>query len=273
MRVEMNHEGTVGALWQACENWKGHAARFEQLADAGFSIGSRIEDDNASATHGDRSLAVGAYLRERTWNAARMLRSLHRQVFETEAGRLHLDSTVLYPLMRAVMEDATTITWLQAPDDRNDRLTRIFRALFTDSYYFTENHLLLASAAFSTDDVPEEVSNELSAHIRDEKAATRTHFEQLARLSGIDEVESTKKLATSEPVRLHYGKESVEFMTWKLLSDLSHFSFMMLRHLATSPIPGSDAFLRDATILHFAATINRLCGDALKLIERAAAAV
>ena len=270
MQVDMDPDDTVAALWRTCDSWATRAGRLQRLADAGFPTGSRLHRDNATATVGDASLAVSAYVQERAWNAARMLRSMHRQVFETEPGRFHLDATVLYPLMRATMEDATTIVWLQAPEERNARLTRASRVLFTDSLYFAENHLVLASAAPGVGAVPEAVGEALSAHVTAEQVATRAHFEHLAGDLSLDVVESTRKLTTSAPVKVQYGDGSVEFLTWKLLSDLSHFSFVMLRHLATTPIPGTTVPLRHATMLQFSQTVNLVCDDAAEHIEQAA---
>jgi hypothetical protein len=270
MQVEMDPDDTVAALWRTCDSWADRAGRLQRLADTGFPDGSRLHGDNATATVSEASLAVSNYVQERLWNAARMLRSLHRQVFETDPGRFHLDATVLYPLMRAAMEDATTITWLQEPEERNARLTRAFRALFTDSLYFTENHLLLASAAPTVSAVPAEVGDALSAHMTAEQAATRERFEYLAGELSLDVAESTRKLATSAPVKVQYGNSSVEFVTWKFLSDLSHFSFIMLRHLATTPIPGTTVPLLHATMLQFSQTVNRVCDDAAEHIEQAA---
>lgn len=270
MQVEMDPEETVALLWQTCDRWAEHAECFEKLADAGFPDGSRIHRDNASATVGEESLAISRYVQERMRNAARMLRALHRHIFMTEPGRFHLDATVLYPLMRAAIEDATTIAWLQASEDRKVRLTRAFRALFTDSLYFAENHLLLATAAPAVGAVPVAMGEELSAHITAERTESRTHFERLAGELGLNVSESTRKLTTSAPVRVQYGESSVEFATWKFLSDLSHFSFMMLRHLATTPIPGTPTPLLHATMLQFAQTVNRVCRDAANQIEQSA---
>lgn len=270
MQVDMDPADTVAAIWQECQRWAEQAERFELLADTVLSAGSRLHRDNAAATVGEDSLAVARYVQERTWNAARMLRALHRHLFETQPGRLHLDATVLYPLMRAALEDTTTIVWLQAPEGRNPRLTRAFRALVTDSLYFTENHLLLAVAAPSVNAIPADVGEGLSAHMAAEKVAARAHFERLAGELGLDVSESTRKLSTSAPVKVEYGEKSVEFATWKFLSDLSHFSFMMLRHLAATPIPGSSTPLLHATMLQFAQTINRVCDDAIECLEHAA---
>lgn len=270
MQVEMGPEETVALLWQACDRWLERADCFEKLADAGFPDGSRLHLDNASATVGEDSLSVSRYVQERMWNAARMLRALHRHIFNTEPGLLHLDATVLYPLLRAAIEDATTIAWLQTPEDRKVRLTRAFRVLFTDSLYFAENHLLLATAAPAVGAVPVAMGEELSAHITAEKTASRTCFERLAGELGLNVSESTRKLTTSSPVRILYGDSSVEFATWKFLSDLSHFSFMMLRHLATTPIPGTPTPLLHATMLQFAQTVNRVCSDATERIEQSA---
>lgn len=269
MQVEMDPDDTVVALWRACDRWEHSAQRLGQLADAGFPSGSRLGTDNEAAAVGESSPAVSRYVQERMWNAARMLRSAHRQVFDTEPGRFHLDATVLYPLMRAAVEDATTIVWLQSPGNRDSRLTRAFRALFTDSLYFSENHLLLAAAAPAVGAVPLEVGDALSAHMLAEQDATRAHFKRLAGELGLDPDQSTRKLSTREPVKVQYGADSVELATWKFLSDLSHFSFMMLRHLATTPIPGTTVPLLHATMLQFAQTLNRVCDDAVEHVERA----
>ncbi|WP_345750890.1 hypothetical protein [Microbacterium rhizophilus] len=265
----MDLDDTVVTLWRACDRWEHSAQRLEQIADAGFPGVSRLGTDNKVATVGESSLAVSRYIQERMWNSARMLRSAHRQVFATEPGRFHLDATVLYPLMRAAMEDATTIVWFQAPEGRNARLIRMFRALFTDSHYFTENHLLLAAAAPAVGAVPLEVGDALSVHMTAEQESTRAHFKRLAGELGLDPDESTRKLSTREPIKVQYGADSVELATWKFLSDLSHFSFMMLRHLATTPIPGTTVPLLHATMLQFAQTLNRVCDDAVEHIERA----
>lgn len=269
MQVDMDPDDTIVALWRTCARWEHSAQRLEQLAATGFPGGSRLGTDNQAAAVGESSLAVSRYIQERMWNAARMLRSAHRQVFDTEPGRFHLDATVLYPLMRAAVEDATTIVWLQSPANRNSRLTRAFRALFTDSLYFTENHLLLAAAAPAVGAVPLELGDALSAHMTAEQEATRAHFKRLAAEVGLDPDQSTKKLSTREPVKVQYGADSVELATWKFLSDLSHFSFMMLRHLATTPIPGTTVPLLHATMLQFAQTLNRVCDDAVEHVERA----
>ena len=67
-----------------------------------------------------------------------------------------------------------------------------------------------------------------------------------------------------------YAKDSVERVAWGMLSDLSHFSYMMLRHLATSRVPGSTTLLLHVTVLHFARTLNRVSGDAIEALQLAA---
>lgn len=45
---------------------------------------------------------------------------------------------------------------------------------------------------------------------------------------------------------------------------------MMLRHLATSRVPGSTTPLLHVTVLHFARTLNRVSGDAIEAVQLAA---
>jgi hypothetical protein len=267
----MDPDDTIEALWVSSGRWASIAARLDELANTGSPVGSQLHDDNAAAAIVGESLAVSSYIFERAWNAARMLRALHRDVFETAPGRLHLNASVLYPLLRAAVEDASTIVWMLSPADRDERLTRGFRALFTDSFYFTENHLLLARAAPAVGAVPSTVGEALMAHMTAERAASREKFRRLASQLGLDIAESTRKLSTREPLKTQYGEVSVELTTWKLLSDLSHFSYLMLRHLATSPVPGSAVPLLHATFLQFTSTVNRVCDDAIEHLGSATA--
>ncbi|MDF0515563.1 hypothetical protein PX701_18200 [Agromyces sp. H3Y2-19a] len=271
MQVEMDPEDTVMRLWEACDRWRSHAERFEQLAEVGFPEGSRGRADTAAAAVVEPPPVVSRYLQERAWNTVRMLRALHRWVFETEPGRLHLDPTVMYPLMRAALEDTATIVWLQSPEDSEARLSRALQALHQDQVYFAKNHLLLASTAAGLGGTASEMSEQLAAHIEEEKRAAGEYFAQLAERLGLDPRAVTGTLTTSAPITTEYGAASVERVTWGMMSDLSHFSFMMLRHLAESPIPGSTVPLLHATMLQFGQTLNRVCDHAIAALERSAA--
>jgi AcrR family transcriptional regulator len=261
----VRHDETVEQLWRACSEWAELANHLQSIADAGYIDGSRLAEDNAAVTFGDASIAVTRYVQERTWNAARMLRFLHRFVFHTHPGRFNMDATVMYPVMRAALEDAATVVWLQSPDEQSERLVRAFRVFFTESEYFTTNHSMLAGAV--TGDEVGEYGARLSEHMAEEREAVREHFRSLTTAAGIDPALALMKVATSAPIQVVYGAESVEFVTWKFLSDLSHFSFMMLRHLATTPVPNSDARLEHVTVLQFSRTVNRVCRDAVRLLE------
>jgi hypothetical protein len=257
----------VERLWGACRAWAEKEQRLQALADAADRPGSRLQTDNAAVAAGGGSLAVAGYVKERAWNAARMFRALHRLVFDTTPGRLYVDATVMYPLMRAALEDAATIRWMQSPDDRNVRLTRVFRALATDNKYYIENHRLLALSTASLGEGAAEYAERLTAHMATQKEESTAHFRALADAAGLDVTEATKNLNTSAPVQVEYGSESVEFVSWKFLSDLSHFSYMMLRHLATSAVPQSDAKLEHVTLLQLANAVNRIGDDASTAME------
>lgn len=258
---------TVEQLWLACAMWAGLAASFQRLADAGHDPTSRARRDTDAAAVAEPPPVLSHYTRERAWNAARMLQALHRRVFDTEPGRLHLDATVMYPLMRAALEDAATIVWLQAPDSRDERILRTLRVLHTDALYFEDNHARLYRVASDQGVAP---TQDLDAHVETQKRERSAHFALLAKRSGLDEGEVTRKLWTSTPIAVVYGQESTVEVMWKMLSDLSHFSYLMLRHLATSPVPGSDAQLLHVTVLQFANTLNTVCADALRALEVAA---
>lgn len=268
MSVPIQHDETVEQLWSTCSAWAELAESFQRVADAGYCSGSRLAEDNAAVSVGDASLAVTRYVQERVWNAARMLRFLHRFVLETHPGRFNLDATVMYPVMRAALEDAAMVIWLQSPEERPERLVRVFRVFFTENSYFTTNHGILGSAGTAIGATAD--GTRLSDHMAAEEAMVRDHFRNLAASVGLDPAQAMRKVATSAPIQVEYGAESVELVTWKFLSDLSHFSFMMLRHLATTPLPGSDARLEHVTVLQFAQTINRVCEHALQTLELAA---
>lgn len=268
MQVPIEHDETVEHLWAACDAWATLAERLQNLADAGYSEGSQLSEDNSAVSIGDASLAVTRYVQERTWNAARMLRFLHRFVFDTRPGQFNMDATVMYPVMRAALEDAATVVWLQSPAERTQRMVRIFRVFFTDNLYFTANHKMLGIAATGAE--VSEAGMRLSEHMASEEASAREHFRSLATAAGLDTAQALRKVSTSAPIQVEYGADGVEFVTWKFLSDLSHFSFMMLRHLATTPVPGSRVRLEHVTVLQFAQTMNRVCGDGVRLLELAA---
>ncbi len=266
----MNSQETVAALWSECARWNDLAANFQQLADTGFADGSRAQLDTAAAAVIDPPPVVSHYLQERTWNTARMMRALHSQVFNTDPGRLHLDATTMYPLMRAALEDTATIVWLQEPSSRSERLTRGLQALHQDAEFFVKNHALLGTAATDLGKEAAELGEKLSAHIQEERDRFREHFAHLADRLGLERGAVTAHLTTRAPIVAVYGKDSVERVAWGMLSDLSHFSYMMLRHLATSRVPGSTTPLLHVTALHFARTLNRVSGDAIEALQLAA---
>lgn len=263
----ISHAETAEQLWAVCGAWAEKAKRLQALADSVSDSPCRLVADNAAASVGDKSLAVKRYMQERAWNAVRMLRALHRLVFDTNPGEFFIDSTVMYPLMRAAMEDTAALLWLQSPEERPERLLRVFRTLVTENVFFTENNRLLGVAVSGVPEAAEH-SEKLTTHMKEQKRESEEQFRQLAEAIGLDVSQALTKVFTSTPVQSEYGSESVEFITWKFLSDLSHFSFMMLRHLATTRVPDSDARLDHVTLLQFSQTVNRVCDDAAEAFER-----
>lgn len=254
-------------LFVACHAWADTEQRFQALADAAGRPGSRLQADNAAVTFDGRSLAVADYVKQRAWNAARMFRALHRLVFDGTPGKLRIDATVMYPLMRAALEDSAALRWMQSPQDRSVRLTRAFRAMVKDNTFYIENHRLLALSTAGLGDDAAAHSERLTNHMLTQKEESEAHFRSLAEEAGIDATEATRFLTTSAPVQVEYGSESIEFVSWKFLSDLSHFSYMMLRHLAISPVPQSDAKLEYVTLLELVHALNYVAGDAATALE------
>ncbi|MCM3658459.1 hypothetical protein M3147_14475 [Agromyces mediolanus] len=263
-------EVTTVSLWTRCEEWKRIAARIAQLADEDFIVGSREHSDNEAVEVVDSPPAVSRYLRERAWNIARMLRALHRLVFDTEVGQFYLDATVMYPLMRAALEDASTIVWLQQPTERGERLTRALQALHQESEHFATNQNRLALVATGVGGEAAVQDTMLEEHVAREKLSVREHFRAVAELLSLDPGAVMAPLSTRRPITSSYGAQSQEFMTWGMLSDLSHFSYMTLAHLATSKVPGSSVQLLHVVMAQFVRTVNRACVDAIGALERAA---
>lgn len=230
------------------------------------TIRCRARDTDAAAVV-EPPPVISHYMRERAWNAARMLRALHRWVFDTDPGNLNLDATVMYPLMRAGLEDAATFVWLQESASRDERILRTLRAVHTDALYFEDNHARLYRVA---SDLGVASAQGLEAHVEKQKRERSAHFELLAERLGLERDAVVKMISTREPIKTAYGEQSTVMVMWKMLSDLSHFSYLMLRHLATSPVPGSDAQLLHVTVLQFANTLNTVCADALRALEVAA---
>lgn len=263
-------EETIIALWTRCRDWESIAARLEQLADGDFLEGSRGHGDNAAVTVVDSPPAVSRYLRERAWNIVRMLRALHSLVFDTEPGQFHLDATVMYPLMRAALEDATTIVWLQEPIERDARLTRALQALHQESEHFVTNEYRLAAVAAGVGGDAAAQGTLLEEHMNNEKSSVEEHFRTVAELLALDYDAVKATLSTRRPITSSYGDRSQELMTWAMLSDLSHFSYMTLAHLATSKVPGSSVQLLHVVMVEFVGTVNGACTDAIEALERAA---
>ncbi|WP_203579984.1 hypothetical protein [Microbacterium hibisci] len=263
-------EETAIALWTRCQEWQSIAARIQKLADDDFTVGSRGHGDNEAVKVVDSPPAVSRYLRERAWNIARMLRALHRIVFDTEPGQFNLDATVMYPLMRAALEDASTIVWLQKPTERDRRLTRALQALHQESEHFVTNQNRLALAAAGVGGEAAAKGALLEEHMAREKLSVREHFRAVTELLSLDYEAVKAPLSTRRPITSAYGDQSQEFMTWGMLSDLSHFSYMTLAHLATSKVRGSSVQLLHVVMAQFVGTVNGACVEATGALEQAA---
>ncbi|WP_146188121.1 hypothetical protein [Mycetocola zhujimingii] len=257
-----------GALSRACDQWEGLGGRVKDCADAGADPASQLRLDNQAADRATSStLAVTHYVRERAWNIARMLDHLHDMVFGTASGDLRLDYSVMYPLMRAALEDSAAITWLLQPAEQQERLRRALRILRTDALFLVQNHARLAAAASGSPGIAAEEAERVEAHMAEEVERTNIHFAALATGIGIDPDELLRRLNTADPLRSVYGEQSVTFVSWKLLSDLSHFSMTMLRHLSSSRPELDGAQLASVSLIFFATEINRAVADAIVLME------
>jgi len=201
-----------------------------------------------------------------------MLRAVHEMTFNTTPGSLFLNPTVLYPLMRAALEDAASIVWLQTPTALEERLSRTLRSLSTEMRYYVRNQTLLARAVAEVDipgvDVAE-LSEGLLAHMREEERKAGEHFALLADELQLDVKAVTKSLPTSAPITSVYGEAGVERVAWGMLSDFSHFSYLMLRFTSGADQPDPSAPVLHTTMLQLTNTLNAVISDAIDLLATA----
>lgn len=70
----------------------------------------------------------------------------HRSPLETDPGQVTLNFVLLYPTMRAAVENSAALTWLLSPEDRPERLERLIRVLRRDVGQFVANNKRLAAS-------------------------------------------------------------------------------------------------------------------------------
>jgi hypothetical protein len=190
--------------------------------------------DDAAAVVGDHSKAIASYVQNRAGNAARFAQEVADATTARVDGKLHLNFTVLYPLLRGALEDAGTLMWLRSPADGSARILRSLRLLREDGMYFASNHLLLAKAATGRADIPAGLAEALRAHMQAEMDEIKSHFDEIADLLGYPAKAVSAAVPTSLPLKEHFGAEDLSFVIWKLLSDLSHFSYSLTRHFSSN---------------------------------------
>jgi hypothetical protein len=181
-------------------------------------------------------------------------------------GKLHLNFTVLYPLLRGALEDAGTLIWLRSPPDRSARILRSLRLLREDGMYFASNHLLLAKAATGHADIPAGLAEALRVHMQEEIDEIKSHFDEVAGLLGYPARAVSAGVPTSLPLKEQFGADHLTFVMWKLLSDLSHYSYSLTRHFSSNNeyVDQTNDFVTFRVMIQ---TVNTALADAADLLD------
>jgi len=248
--------------------WPALAGRLEELAAKGAESGSQLDLDNRAAAVGTSSKAIAAYILNRASNAARFVRELHRMVIEQEPGRLSLNYTALHPLLRGALEDGTALIALLKPAEQSERLTRALRSLFADGNYLVGNHLLLAQALSSEVEMPAGLAEAVSTHMSEEQDAMVEEFKATAAALALNYTLIARSVSNKTLLTEAFGPDSQTYAIWKVLSDLSHFSFAMNKHLSSYQAD-HDTTLENVVLVVFISEVNKTLFTAANLLEAA----
>ncbi|WP_140393382.1 hypothetical protein [Leucobacter sp. 7(1)] len=242
--------------------WDDIRRELEVASNFSPDASSQLVTDNSALATETASLALTRYIYERAYNAVRTLKKLHHLVFDFDPSQIHFDHTTMYPLMRSVIEDSSTISWLLSPEDLTERLTRTLRIFSTENKYFIENLKLLSEVNQASSGGPDLLKN----HLDEQKAEMEELLISTAVRLNLELDQVLKIVPTRQPIKDHYGSTSTTFLAWKLLSDLSHFSFMTLRHMTKEVPDYAGAPLNRVTMISLAAAVGRSAYDASQIL-------
>ncbi|MEO8529485.1 MAG: hypothetical protein ABI435_10450 [Pseudolysinimonas sp.] len=170
------------------------------------------------------SVRVAPYVNHRARHAARFARAVFELSGERRREAGAIDHALLFPMLRSCLEDSAALVWLLHESDQFERWTRILRALRTDADFFTRNQILLSDAAGNSGE-PDQVLDELRQRMEREHGALSEQVRAASVRLGLDQRSVVTTLRPSEPLHVVFGKLSVTVVTWRLLSDLSHYSY------------------------------------------------
>jgi hypothetical protein len=182
-----------------------------------------LADDAAVQVIG--SVRAARYIDHRAAHAARFARAIFALSGDKRGEVGPLDDALLFPMLRTCLEDGAAIIWLVQEATEVDRWVRILRALRTDAHFFANNQLLLSDAALAAGGGADRVLSELKSQMERERVALSEQVLAASRRLGLEPRTVERQLRPSEPLQAVFGSRSATVATWKLLSELSHYSY------------------------------------------------
>jgi hypothetical protein len=198
------------------------------LAGAPVGDAAPLRADEEATRTAEGRLAFVAYVQQRADAAATYLDELHRSALRTAPGEVSLDLVLLPPLLRGAIENAATLTWLLAPETRQQRLERFARALRADVGRFAADHERLAQARDAA--IPTALYDQLASRLAEHGEAALAHIDAAAHAAGVTTRAVRRELPPALPVAEAYGEGSLPHVAWTALSDLTHFGFTLAKN-------------------------------------------
>ncbi|WP_458042306.1 MULTISPECIES: hypothetical protein [Bacteria] len=244
------------------------AVDLDRLARAEVPPTSPLGTDQRTAREEGGSLVLTQYIQERAATAARYLFELHSSTLEADPGQLTLDFVLLYPTMRGAVENSAALTWLLGPEDRLVRLERFIRLLRRDVGQFVANNKRLAASREDSMPVPPEMFDQLAAAMKTQGPLATNYLDSAASAIGLDVRATQQQVQTATPLTGVYGENSLPHVVWRFLSDLTHFSFSIMKNQEIAEAEGGGP-VRIASLRLFTTTTTLTARDALRALEQA----
>ncbi|MEN8599896.1 hypothetical protein [Microbacterium rhizosphaerae] len=234
------------------------------LAAAPVSAEASLRADEEATRTAEGRLAFAVYVQQRATAAATYLDELHRSALRTAPGELALDLVLLPPLLRGAIENAATLTWLLAPETRQQRLERFARALRADVSRFAADHERLAQARDAS--IPPQLYDQLASRLAEHGDAALAHIDAAALAAGVTTRAVRRELPPSVPVAEAYGDGSLPHVAWTALADLTHFGFTLAKNDAELHV---ETDTRQSSLVVYALVAVTTARDALAHLSSA----
>jgi hypothetical protein len=264
-RNEASAADLTAALRRAFTTCEELSAALRALAGASVTQAASLRQDEDATRTAEGRLAFVAYVQQRAAAAATYLDELHRSALRTHPGDVHLDLVLLPPLLRGAIENAAALTWLLAPDARQQRLERFARALRADVGRFAADHESLAQARDAG--IPPALYDQLASRLAEHGETALAHIDAAALAAGVTTRAVRRELHPAVPVAEAYGEGSLPDVAWTALSDLTHFGFTLAKNDAELHV---ETDTRSSSLVVYALVAVTTARDA---VEHTAAAM